>query len=172
MTMIRRNFFLVLRILLLLSTLFFVSNTFVHAQTDTSNYSNEGRSRQSTTDTNPDYSNEGRSGTAGNGGGTQGNGGGANNPRTSTGVFTLTNPLKATSVEGLIYAIIDIILILVQPIIILFIVYGGFLFVTARGDEGKVTKARAALTWAIIGGVVVLGARALIAVIQGTVASL
>ena len=47
--------------------------------------------------------------------------------------------------------------------------YAGFLFVTARGDAAQISTARKALLWAVVGGVIALGAKLIIEVIQGTV---
>lgn len=81
----------------------------------------------------------------------------------------LKNPLKFNSIPEFLLAIIDIILIFAVPIIVLFIMYAGFLYVTARGDTGQISTAHSALTWAVVGGVIVLGAKILLTVVQGTV---
>jgi hypothetical protein len=58
------------------------------------------------------------------------------------------------------------------PIIVLMIIYAGFLFVTAQGDPQKLSKAKKAFLWAIIGAVIILGARLLAAAIAQTISSL
>jgi hypothetical protein len=68
--------------------------------------------------------------------------------------------------------IIEIILVFAVPIIVFFIIYAGFLFVTARGNENQIGTARTALTWAVIGGVIVLGANLILTVVQQTVNTL
>ena len=85
---------------------------------------------------------------------------------------TLCNPLQSQTIPEFLLRIIDVLLVFALPVIIFFIIYAGFLFVTAGGDEHKVSDARSALTWAVIGGVVILGARLIITVIQGTVSAL
>jgi len=84
----------------------------------------------------------------------------------------LCNPLKSTSISQFIGKIIDILLIFAQPIIVLFIMYSGYLFVTAQGNSEQISSARTALLWSVVGGVIVLGARVIIQVIEGTVGSL
>lgn len=106
------------------------------------------------------------------GGGTGGSGGGGTGGSGGCAPGQLCNPLQSTTIEAFLLKIIDIILIFALPVIIFFIIYSGFLFVTARGNESKITEARTALTWALIGGVVILGARVIITVIQGTVRAL
>lgn len=81
----------------------------------------------------------------------------------------LVNPLDVDSIEGFLLAIVDIIIIFAVPIIVFFIIYGGFLLVTAQGDTTKIAQARSTLTWAVVGGVIVLGASALVKVIEATV---
>lgn len=96
-----------------------------------------------------------------------------NPPGGTTGpVVSLLNPLKSTSITDFLIKIIDILLVFALPIIILFIMYSGFLFVTARGNESQITTAKSAFTWAVIGGVVILGAKLIITLIQGTVQAL
>lgn len=82
----------------------------------------------------------------------------------------LCNPLKGVnSIEGFLGEVIKVILVFAVPVIVLFIMYAGFLFVTANGDEGKVKDAKHALLWAVVGGVIVLGANLIYGVILGTV---
>lgn len=82
----------------------------------------------------------------------------------------LLNPLAGiNSLQGFIIAIIEILLVLAIPVIAFFIIYAGFLYVTARGNPEKVTAAHKALTWAVVGGVVILGAFIIVNVISGTI---
>lgn len=109
------------------------------------------------------------------GGGATGNqsvGAGGNQGGGNDAIYTLKNPLKATNFKDFLLEIIDILLVFALPIVIFFIVLAGFKFVTARGDSGEISEAKQALTWAVIGGVIIFGARTIIAVIQGTVKSL
>lgn len=85
---------------------------------------------------------------------------------------TLTNPINSKTIPEFLLKIIDILLVFALPLIILYIMYAGYLFVTAQGNPGKVTEARTALLWAVVGGVIVLGAKIIVDVIQGTAAAL
>lgn len=84
----------------------------------------------------------------------------------------LSNPLKSESISQFLIAIIDVLLTFAVPIIVFFIIFAGFKFVTARGNEGQITEARTALTWAVVGGVIILASKLIINVIQGTVSAL
>ena len=86
--------------------------------------------------------------------------------------YTLTNHLNGiTSIEGLALAILEIFITVATPIIILFIIYAGFLYVTAKGDATKVGKATKALTYAIIGAIMILGATVFAEIMKTTIAS-
>ena len=83
----------------------------------------------------------------------------------------IQNPLRANSITEFFLQIIEILLIFAIPIIVLFIILAGFKFVTAQGNETTIGEAKRALLYAIIGGLLILGAFLILAVIQGTVAS-
>ena len=84
---------------------------------------------------------------------------------------SLDNPIKVTSIQGLLVALLNIVMILMVPVIVFFIIYSGFKYVTARGNASQVEEATQSLTYAIIGGVLVLGALAISAIIQNLVDS-
>jgi hypothetical protein len=90
-------------------------------------------------------------------------------PPATAETVTLENPLEADNIIELFETIIDIVLIFAVPLIVFFIIYAGFLYVTARGNEGTIERAHKALLYALIGGLLILGARVLIDVVQGTV---
>mgnify|MGYP001611646725 CR=1 FL=1 len=52
------------------------------------------------------------------------------------------------------------------PIAVIFIIYSGFLFVTAQGSEQKISEAKSTITWTLIGLAVVVGAWALAVAFQ------
>ncbi len=99
--------------------------------------------------------------------GTQGGQQGANKlPSVAT---DLMNPLGNTTIQQFFLNIIKVLLVFAVPIIVFFIIYAGFQYVTARGNTEKISKATSALTWALVGGVIILGAELILQVIQGTV---
>ena len=111
---------------------------------------------------------DGQTQSGGDGDGTSGGDGEGD----STQTIYVVNPLKSDTIEAFIFAIIDIILVFALPIVIFFIMYAGFLYTTARGNVSQIEQAHAALLWALIGGVVVLGAKVIVEVVQGTVEGL
>ncbi len=102
-------------------------------------------------------------------------GGGANNTFNTGGggtgcgaSCTVKNPLNAPDFATLMNKILQGVLIIAVPIIVLFIVYSGFLFVTARGDTTKLQQARTNFLWVVVGAVVLVGASAIAAIIANT----
>jgi hypothetical protein len=83
----------------------------------------------------------------------------------------LENPLKVNSITDLLLALLNIVVVIAIPIIISFIIYSGFLYVTAQGNLTKIQEARNALTYSIIGGVLIIGAVAISEIIRNLVNS-
>jgi len=84
----------------------------------------------------------------------------------------LLNPLKVDKLEDLFSSILTIVIILAIPLIVFFIIYSGFLYVTARGNPAQIEQATKSLTYAIIGGVLIVGAVAITEIIKSLVSSL
>ena len=82
---------------------------------------------------------------------------------------TLTNPLAAQNIEDFLALILKIVITIGFPIIVLAVVYTGFLFVAAQGKPDELTKAKQALFWTLVGALIILGAQVLSLAIQGTV---
>lgn len=87
--------------------------------------------------------------------------------------FNLKSPLDSSivSIEGLLVAILNVFIIIATPIIVLFVIYAGFLYVTARGNTQQIEQATRALTYAVIGGVILLGSVAIAEVVKNIVAA-
>ena len=77
-------------------------------------------------------------------------------------------PTVAKFVEGVLKAVTYVAL----PIIALFIVYAGFKYVLARGNESKITEAHKNFVYVFIGALLILGAWVLATLIGGTVTRL
>jgi len=86
---------------------------------------------------------------------------------------TICNPIPSiTSVPGLIQTILTGLLQIGIPVVALAVVYCGFLFVFARGNPEKLTKAKDALLYTLIGAAVLLGSWAIAQMISSTVTGL
>lgn len=85
------------------------------------------------------------------------------------GSAKLLNPLsEVPSVEALLFGVVNVILIFAVPVIVFFVIYAGFMYVTAQGNPEKLQTASRALLYALIGAVIIMGAFA-IATIVGNV---
>lgn len=86
----------------------------------------------------------------------------------------INNPLDSTigDLPTLVVRILDIVKLIATPIVILLVIYAGFLFVIARGDPKGLEKAKQALLWTVIGAAVLLGATVIATAIQGTITQL
>lgn len=92
---------------------------------------------------------------------------------------TLLNPLGTTNCNpantclmNLLNSILDFVINIGAVVVILMMVYVGFLFVTARGEPGKISEAKSAFLWTVIGALVLLGAKAIAEGIRATVEAL
>jgi len=86
----------------------------------------------------------------------------------------LENPLNSqfSSVPAFIAGALKVLVIVALPIITLFIVVAGFMFVFARGNESKLTEARKNFVYVILGALLILGAWLIATLIGGTVTQL
>jgi len=94
-------------------------------------------------------------------------------PGENRNTATFPNPLggNITDICGFLTSLFDAVMTIAVPIIVLMIIYSGFLFVTARGDEQQITRAKNTFFWAIVGGAVLLGAEVLANAIVGTLSN-
>jgi len=79
------------------------------------------------------------------------------------------NPLNVCDIQSFVATALKALVIIALPIITVFIVISGFMFVFARGNEGKLTKAKENFVYVIIGAILILGAWVLATLIGGTV---
>ena len=84
------------------------------------------------------------------------------------GVFP--NPLGCgVTLTEFLSRIISAAVLIMTPIIVLAVMYSGFLFVKAQGKPEELVKARTTLMYTLIGALVLLGAQAIAVAIQNTV---
>lgn len=89
-------------------------------------------------------------------------------PRVS---LAITNPLneKFNTFPKFLEGIIDVIIQIAVPIIVLLVIYAGYLFVTAQGKPEALNKAKMTLFWTLVGALIILGAQVISKVVQGTI---
>ena len=90
-------------------------------------------------------------------------------PEEATISATIDNPLSADSLFCFLKDTLDIFLTIGIIIAVLFMVYAGFLFVTARGAEAQLTTAKKAFLGAVIGTAIIMGVWVIAQAIVGTV---
>lgn len=83
-------------------------------------------------------------------------------------VIKLENPLNASSFPAFLSGILNTIVDISLPILVLAIIYDGYLFVMSQGNPEKIEKAKQAITWTLLGAALVLGAFVIARVITGT----
>lgn len=81
----------------------------------------------------------------------------------------LDNPLASSDIYAFIQSILEIVFRLGTLVAIFFIIYSGFLFITAQGDEKQIERARRAFLWTVVGTALLLGSWVLATAIKGTI---
>ncbi len=83
------------------------------------------------------------------------------------------NPLGANdNIFDFIKSVADVVARIGAAIVVIMVIYSGFLFVQAQGNEEKLKTARKNLMWTLIGAVVLLGAATLAAVVSNVAGDL
>jgi len=88
--------------------------------------------------------------------------------------FDISNGTAVTgwgpsSFQAVLDAVLNAVVKIGTLVIAVMIVWSGFLFVTSSGDPAKLTTARQAFLWTIIGAAIILGAEAIKLSIQNTI---
>ena len=81
----------------------------------------------------------------------------------------ISNPLKVNSIQDLISAVLKFVVNLLAIAGVLYIIWTGFLFVKAQGNEKELETAKKSFTHAIIGMAIILGAWAIATAIANTI---
>jgi len=87
--------------------------------------------------------------------------------------YTIKNPLGDgnTTVQPILNKIMNLVSGVGAMVVVFFVIFSGFKFVTAGGNEGEVTKAKDMFYATIIGGAILLGASIIASVVVNTVQS-
>jgi|SRR3989344_1348012 len=90
--------------------------------------------------------------------------------------ITLINPLNTgecapngNCLMNFLNKILDFVIKIGTVVVILMLVYVGYLFVAASGEPGKLETARSALLWTVVGALILLGSKAIAIGIEQTV---
>jgi hypothetical protein len=82
---------------------------------------------------------------------------------------TLKNPFsKFATLQEFLCFLVEVVQLVATPALVICIIYAGFLFVTASGNEDQITRAKRWLLWTLVGATIVLSAKVLVGVAYGT----
>jgi hypothetical protein len=84
----------------------------------------------------------------------------------------IENPTGLKDLQAVVTAVVNIVQVLLIMATTLYLLYAGLMFVTARGEPAKITAARDALLWGMVGAALVLAARVIVTTLQGSVNSI
>lgn len=86
----------------------------------------------------------------------------------------IQNPLGSSNKDlpAFLASLLRLAFLIGTMVAVFFIVYAGFKYVTAGGDEGAIKKAHQMLLWAAVGTAILLGAQMIAEVIKNTVQQL
>ena len=84
----------------------------------------------------------------------------------------IVNPIQAETINELIKTILEGVIKIGIPVIVLAVIYSGFLFVSAQGNPEAIKKAKDALLYTLIGATVLLGSWAIAQLRSDTVLAL
>lgn len=99
--------------------------------------------------------------------------GGTGQAGTGDGQYLIKNPLsKTTTLSQVILNVVSIVRILLIMAAVLYLLYAGFMFVTARGAPEKIKKARNALLWGCVGIALILASQVIVTSLQNTVSGI
>ncbi|MBC7982133.1 hypothetical protein H7X65_03590 [Candidatus Parcubacteria bacterium] len=89
------------------------------------------------------------------------------NPNAAASGGAILNPPLGNGTDGgsdlktIFLNVLDVAQTIIIMITTLYLIFAGFMFVTAKGDPGKLKKARDALLWGLIGAGLILSAEVL-----------
>ena len=81
----------------------------------------------------------------------------------------IDNPIAAKSISELLAAVLDIVVQIGLVVIVFFIIFAGFKYVTAQGNTTKISQAHNALMATLIGSAIILGSYAIAKALENTV---
>lgn len=83
-----------------------------------------------------------------------------------TQTIELPNPLGISNINDLINKIIDGLIIFATPVAVAMVIWAAYLFMSSGGDPKKLTTAKSALLWTVVGYAILLLAKGVGLIIQ------
>ena len=75
--------------------------------------------------------------------------------------FEITNPINSGTFADVVGKIAALVAKIGSVLVVLFLIYAGLLFVTARGSDDQLKRAKGTLWWTLVGAAIVIGAYAI-----------
>ena len=72
-----------------------------------------------------------------------------------------SNPIGFDTFADVAKAITGVVVQVGTVVVVLAIIYSGYLFVTAQGNDEKISTAKRTFVWVVVGAIIVLGAQIL-----------
>jgi hypothetical protein len=91
---------------------------------------------------------------------------------TVSAATTLENPTSFRSIQDLVANMLKLMVMVAIPIITLFMVYAGFKFVLAQGNEEELATAKRNFFYVVLGSIFILGAWVFASLLGNTVTEL
>ncbi|MCF7834247.1 MAG: hypothetical protein K9L98_03210 [Candidatus Pacebacteria bacterium] len=88
------------------------------------------------------------------------------------GTKEICNPIQSNNITELIKNVLEQALRLGMPLLVVAIIYSGFLFVAAQGNATKLETARKSFMYTMIGAAILLGSWALAQLLAETIRAL
>lgn len=82
---------------------------------------------------------------------------------------TFSNPIKADSIAGLLADVLKFFVRVATVVCVIGIVWSGFLFVKAQGNDEQLAKAKRAFFFSLVGTLLMLGAEVIAQAIRKTI---
>ncbi len=85
----------------------------------------------------------------------------------------IENPLGSgkDNIKDIIASIMKVIVDIAIPIVVVMVIYSGFLLVMAQGNPDKLKEAKKTITWTLVGATILLGAQLISTVLVETVSN-
>lgn len=87
-------------------------------------------------------------------------------PVTTQAINIIEPPEGCQNIECLILSFIDFIFNIALVIVPIFLIIAGFFFVMAMGDPEKIQRAKNIITWALVGLVIIIMGKGIVAVFK------
>lgn len=94
---------------------------------------------------------------------------GVENPPKPNDITCICNPLQTTNFTSIISNVLTLLFNFAIVLAPLMAVIAGILFVSAGGNPAQITRAKQILIWTLVGFVIILLSRGLIAVLQAVI---